>query len=403
MRFLKRVLRDEKGATMIIVAIAIVVIFGLAVLAIDLSLIQLAKTQLQNAADAAALAGAVVLYTSDGDQDVATAEAIRVAGLNVAVQDVQRPVVIGEDDVFFPEPHHVRVTTHRKIDTGDPVTIYFLKVINPLLENKGEVTARATATISCISGTNCLRPFCPPDRWADVDSNGIWTPDDEYEDWNVNGVWDPGEPFIKDWNENGVWDPAEFYDPLLTGYKAPDDIGFQIALKYNSPGNNDWETGWFYPVRFAPINSGEPLDPGGANYQMWIEGDTCEPYIISIGDSLALEFGNMVGPTTHGLDYLIAKDPTAEWDVGTGTVINSAFATSPRVVKVAAFDPTRGVQTGPPRHVVVSKIMVLFIEWWFMESGDRYVVGRFMRMATEGVPDPDCSAGGFLYTVSLVE
>jgi Flp pilus assembly protein TadG len=98
MQFLRRLLRDEKGASMIMVAIAIVVIFGFAVLTIDLSLIQLAKNQLQNAADAAALAGAIVLATSDGDQAVATAEAIRVAGLNVAVQDVQRSVVITDGD-----------------------------------------------------------------------------------------------------------------------------------------------------------------------------------------------------------------------------------------------------------------------------------------------------------------
>lgn len=401
MRFFKRILKDEKGASVIMVAVAIVVIFGFAVMAIDLSLIQLAKTQLQNAADAAALAGAVALAMTSGSQAdkeaAATAEAITVCALNVALQDIDRAVVITAGDVTFPQPTQVRVTT----GTGDMVTTYFLKVLDPLLPNEEEITATAMAGIELICGTNCLRPFCPPDRWGDVDSNGIWTPDDEYDDLNASGVWDAGEPLTNDWNENGVWDPEEEYDPAETGFKAPDDIGFQIALKYNRPGNTDWESGWFYPVRFAPINSGEPLDPGGANYQRWIEGDTCEPYIISIGDSLALESGNMVGPTTHGLDYLIAKDPTAYWDVSTGTVMNSAEATSPRIVKIAAFDPTRGVQTGPPRHVVVSKIMVLFIEWWFMDTGDRYVVGRFMQTITEGVPG-DCS-GSMMSTVVLVE
>jgi hypothetical protein len=401
MRFLNKIQKDEKGASMVMVAIAIVVLFGFAVVAIDLSMIQLAKTQLQNAADAGALAGAVALATTSGSQAdkeaAATAEAIRVCSLNVALQEIDRSVIITSGDVIFPQPNLVRVTT----GTGDYVTTYFLKVLDPLLTNQEEITATAMAGIEPICGTDCLRPFSPPDRWDDVDSNGIWTPDDEYDDLNASGVWDPGEPLTEDWNGNGVWDPEEEYDPEATGYKAPDDVGFQIALKYNSPNETDWKSGWFYPVRFPPINSGEPWNPGAADYQMWIVGDTCEPYIISIGDSLALESGNMVGPTVHGLDELIAKDPTAQWDAGTGTVINSAFAISPRVVKIAAFDPTRGVQSGPPRHVVVSKIMVLFIEWWFLDSGDRYVVGRFMHTITEGVPG-DCP-GSFMSTVVLVE
>ncbi|MEW5796524.1 MAG: pilus assembly protein TadG-related protein, partial [Candidatus Zixiibacteriota bacterium] len=44
---------------MIMVAVSMVALFAFAVLAIDMSLIQLAKNQLQNAADAAALAAAI--------------------------------------------------------------------------------------------------------------------------------------------------------------------------------------------------------------------------------------------------------------------------------------------------------------------------------------------------------
>ena len=106
MRSLKKILKDEKGASVIMVAGAIVMIFGFAVLAIDLSMMQLAKTQLQNAADAAVLAGAFAYADEGGSQAeneaAATAEAIRVAGLNVAVQDIDRPVVISADDVTFP-------------------------------------------------------------------------------------------------------------------------------------------------------------------------------------------------------------------------------------------------------------------------------------------------------------
>jgi len=396
MRSLKRVLRDEKGATMITVAIAIVVIFGFAVLAIDLSMIQLAKTQLQNAADAAALAGALILYTSGGNQSVATAEAIRIAGLNEAVQDIQRPVVIGESDVTFPQPHYIRVITHRRIDTGDPVTLYFLRVLNPLLENKGEVTAHAAATIWCVSGTDCLRPFCPPDRWDDADNDSTWDPAEAYTDTNGNGDYDVGEPFT-DANGNGVWDDEEYYHPVETGYWGDKDIGTQITLKLRS-SNQSPRMCFYYAVRYGPEGC-DTIYSGGDYYREWICPE-CEPFVVRPGDRLHMEPGNMVGPTNQGLKCLIDLDPTAQWDPLTGTVINSAFPSSPRIIKAPVFDPTLGVQVCHGVDcLTVTKIIVLFVE----EHSGADVVGWFMSVATEGVPDPDCSAGGFMYTVSLVE
>ncbi len=403
MMLLRKFLEDERGASMIMVAVAMVMIFAFAVLAIDLSLIQLAKTQLQNAADAAALAGALVLYTSGGDQGAATAEAMRVAGLNVAVQDTQTSVIIYPEDVTFPGSDSITVTTHRTEATGDPVAQYFLRVLDPLLTNEGNVTARATATIWCISGTDCLRPFCPPDRWDDADNDSIWDPAEEYADTNGNGAYDEGEPFT-DANGNGDWDDAEFYDPLITGYKAPEDVGTQITLKLRSSSRSP-RMGWYYAVDFGPINTGDP-ETGGDAYRHWIRPG-CDPYkdedrTVRIGDQLQIEPGNMVGPTAQGLQDLIDLDPTAEWDPVTGTVINSAFASSPRIIKACAFDPTLGVQTDVEGrdYLTVSKLMVLFVE---QHVGGGEVVGRFMKIATEGVPDPDCSSGSFLFTVRLVE
>jgi hypothetical protein len=365
MKSLKKLLRDEKGVSAIIVAIAIVVIFGFAVVAIDLSLVQLTKTQLQNAADAAALAGAIILYTTDGDQAAATDEAITVAGLNKAFQDrVQRPVNISPGDVTFPGGDSVRVVTHRTEATGDPMQLFFLGILNSASGNKADMSAKAIATVSLVCGTDCLKPFCPPDRWFDANGDGFWDP------------------------ENG-----DYYDPVGTGY-TDDDVGDTVTLKLRNP-SNDFKAGWYYAVRFAPINTGEPVCEGGNCYRAYI--DTCEPYLISIGDQLELEKGVMQGPTVQGLNSLINLDPTAQWDPATGTVINSAYPTSPRIIKVAAFDPTVGVSSGHG-YVVVSKLMALFIEG---HNGSD-VKGRFMKLLTEGEIDPDCP-GGFLAKVHLVE
>ena len=49
---------DERGGAMIMVAVALFATFAFAVLAIDAPILMVSRTQLQSAADAAALAGA---------------------------------------------------------------------------------------------------------------------------------------------------------------------------------------------------------------------------------------------------------------------------------------------------------------------------------------------------------
>ncbi len=61
----------------------------------------------------------------------------------------------------------------------------------------------------------------------------------------------------------------------------------------------------------------------------------------------------MIGPTFQGVDELIDQDPDAVWDPnlngGDGGVDSPIYGTglaSPRVVKVALFDPTQVTQSG---------------------------------------------------------
>jgi Flp pilus assembly protein TadG len=59
-------LRDQHGVTIILVAILMFVFLGIVALAIDLSNLYVVRNELQNAADAGALAGARFLYNDDG-------------------------------------------------------------------------------------------------------------------------------------------------------------------------------------------------------------------------------------------------------------------------------------------------------------------------------------------------
>ena len=67
-RFLKRFTRDERGSVFIFVGLAIIVLVGVVGIALDLGTQGMIKTRMQNAADAAALGGAVADGVSDAER-----------------------------------------------------------------------------------------------------------------------------------------------------------------------------------------------------------------------------------------------------------------------------------------------------------------------------------------------
>jgi len=372
MRQVNKFIQNQRGASIIMVAVSIFVIFAFAVLAIDMSLIQLAKNQLQNAADAAALSAAIVYGISNHDQVAATNEAIRIAGLNRAIQTTQQAVTITGADVSFPAAIRVRVQTHRTEATNNPVQLYFMRVLTASHDNLGNMRASATAALTPIGATNCIKPWVFPDRWDDLDGDSLW---------------DPGEP----------------YDPNTTGYRVPEDVGTLIILKFNEGGSTP-KTGWYQPIKFGPVNRGGPNCNGADCYRTYIS--ECEPYMVAIGDTMEFEMGNMVGPTRQGWSDLIALDPDAYFNTTTGTIENSAYAVSPRLIKVALFDPTVGVITsssgGAEKYTVITKLAYLFIEEPPGGGNEVPVTARFMQYTSPGEPCPECPEG-FLFTARLVE
>ena len=76
------------------------------------------------------------------------------------------------------------------------------------------------------------------------------------------------------------------------------------------------------------------------------------------------ENGNMPGPTEQGIQALIAKDKDAEFDVDADSVIHSSYRpwkSSPRVVKIPLFDPTREVHPGK-KPIVFNNFTDFWIE-----------------------------------------
>jgi hypothetical protein len=282
------------------------------------------------------------------------------------VQDVRRPVTITEDDITFPEPGMIRVRTHRTEATGDPLRTYFMRIVNPISANLTDVSAVAAAQIYDVCATNCVKPWSIPDRWADD-------------------------------NLNNQLDPGELYDPDLTGYNAPGDVGQQVVLKVGNP-QGTVAPGQFYPVDLPPLDCTCGIDPqSGADEYRW-NIFNCSPYTVSPGDHLQVKPGNMVGPTRQGVQLLIDSDPNAYWSSGDQSVMGSDFGLSPRVILVPFFDPSNPPESGR-NYVDVVKIGAFFLE----SLNGSEVIGRFVKVNVPGAPCAGNEEGTFLTGIRLVE
>ena len=356
---------NNRGSVLIMTAVALVAMFAFAFLVIDGSMMMTTKNELQAAADAAALAGASGLAT--GSTVTATDRAINFAAYNEAMQDIARPVVISAADVTFPGNGVVRVRTHRTQATGDALRTYFMRIVEPAGSNLSDVSAVAEAQYYDVCAANCIKPWAIPDRWDDV-------------------------------NGNGHPDSGELYDPNITGYNAPGDVGVPVVLKVGNP-TSAIAPGQFFPVDLPSLdcNCGVPPQTGGSDYSWNISN--CNAYKISPGDRLQVEPGNMVGPTTHGMQDLIDADPTAYWNDSTNSVEGSRFGLSPRIALVPFFDPTSPPASGR-NWVRVVKLGAFFLE--SVGPGSQ-VNGRFINVTIPGSPCASGSNNSFLKGISLVQ
>lgn len=358
-------LGNNRGSIMVMTAVAIVGLFSFAVLVIDGAMLMTTKNQLQAAADAAALAGATGLI--EGSQATATDRAIRFASYNEAVQDIRRPVTITAADVVFPEAKVIRVRTHRTAATGDALRTNFMRIVNFGSDNMTDISAVAAARTFDVCGSDCVKPWAIPDRWDDV-------------------------------NGNGALEPGELYDPDITGFQAPGDVGASIVLKVGNP-QQTMAAGQFYPINLPPLDCECGEDPQtGADQYRWNIAN-CNAFTVEPGDRLQLEPGNMVGPTSQGMQDLIDADPNAYWDDNENTIKGSDWGLSPRIALVPFFDPTTPPQSGRD-WVRVVKIGAFFLET--VGPGSQ-VNGRFIKVTVGGTPCAGNDESSFLKGIALVE
>ena len=141
--------RDERGSLLPIIAGAIIAVFGLGGLAIDMGRMYDLQNQLQVTADVSALAAAMVLPDATASRDAANSFAAK----NMATADDKD--VLADSDILVGNwntstrtftvgwtANAVRVTTRRATANANPVETYFAPVIGI---NQANISATATA------------------------------------------------------------------------------------------------------------------------------------------------------------------------------------------------------------------------------------------------------------------
>ena len=422
-------IRNDKGNVLIMVALATAVLAGFGILTIDIGRMLVTKTQLQNAADAGALAGAGLFCSGTPTDEQAKAEAKSVADMNQALQsrnaeDLETDL---EDITIDHADGNNDVTVITRSDTRQFLLGLFdvWRNTDPNVadaQTEAAVNAIATARCGGTCSVSCVKPWSPPDRWDDVTgipgymgegkrpnkrpdwrNNQRWD-SEPFVDVDGDKIWDPGESYT-DGNGNGAYD-AEAYHPSLTGYGpdpvpgnflSPDgDLGLEMVLHFDN-GNNGTVPGQYQSIRLPPLNKGTPIT-GGDEYRENIE--RCNPVAIEKGDLLEVETGGKVGPTNQGMQELIAQDPNAEWDDATQSVVNSDFAVSPRIILIPIYDPRIPVESGHQSILQVVKVAAFFMEEM---TGAAEVRGRFIKVRAPGAPCVDGQTSGFFtYNLSLI-
>ena len=135
--------RDRKAAVLVLAAILMVLIFAVLAFAVDLGFISLAQTQLQNAADSAALAGVAYapsyVYTPDDKGDTVEIVAKRFAkGQSVAGKDITDQSVTVDYGTWNTTSrafaagapgNAIRVTVQRDAGHDSQVPLFFASVL----------------------------------------------------------------------------------------------------------------------------------------------------------------------------------------------------------------------------------------------------------------------------------
>jgi Putative Flp pilus-assembly TadE/G-like len=385
--------RRNGGQVLVLVALAMFALLGLAALAVDVGFMYSTRHELQRSADAGALAGASAFTTGDwndtGVRSLADSRARNYASQDVVVQTPLNPT--SEVAVSFPSLDRIQVITSRNAN------LFFARIFG--MPN-WLITARAVAQAAVAgpqTAINCIKPFAIPYPWADDPAYGLdreGNPDHEYD-----GSPAPGETVYTDC-QGGIG-------------LCP---GSSITLKVGSPSTDNTSpsgqqtSGHFFLMQGNV--GGETFQ--GANDLRYYISSGCFPIDLSL--PVDLMTGNAMGPTVQGIEALLDRANSEGYSqtYPTDYDTNTHEQSSPRVVRVVMYDPRipitgggSGGVTGTNASIQVGYVLEGFwIESVGRQGNDGYVTGRYIPASVFGGQDSGTSgplSGTEVKVISLVE
>lgn len=407
-------MHDDRGAALIQVIIGFLALFAFSTFVMDYGVFWTSRRQAQNAADAAALSGAVALAYDDGTDSTGVVSQSAFAESQRNNVWGQPPSVVAATDIQTPATGYkcpddgtstcVRVDVYRTSARGNALPVFFGVVVGL---SSQDVKASAVAKVSNANATNCLKPWAVIDKWQENwPAPGPWTTDSTFDKYDNKGNIDPSITNPDVYTPPTEDDPGTGFRPRNPDGSYTADYGLELTLKVGSQSDFSFASGWFSALALGNSR-------GGNDYETNIK--TCVGVTYKIGDTLPVdtEPGEKVGPTKQGVatdaDSLVQQDPGAHWDAtmngGHGGVAGSAFPISPRIVAIPLVNPdamaaaNQNGRTGVP----IANILGFFVEG-LGGTGNKGVIGRLMTIPGSLVTTAPGVGGesSFLKAITLI-
>jgi Flp pilus assembly protein TadG len=291
-------------------AIAMVALMAFSALVIDYGLFWVSRRQAQNAADAAALAGAQSLAFEDTANFGPTGLALGAARAAALANTVWgQPVDVrlggdgGDSDVAVVNCPDLTVNNCMKVDVvrtqerGNPLPTFFARLAGV---DTQDVRGTATAEALIASTSDTVRPWAVADRWDEVTPGGIqapaWDPD-----WTPTSTYTRG---VDVYGEPTTTTPGTSYRIYDDAGRPCCDYGRVLALRQRAAaGPPDFPASWYQEIRFPGMDD---------SYSDWVDA-IMDGHTATIGSSLTV--GPAVGYRFSGdaVHHLIERDPDAFW------------------------------------------------------------------------------------------
>jgi hypothetical protein len=368
-----RRLRNRRGVTLILMAVSLVVLIGVAAFAVDFGQMYLYRSQLHAASDAAALAGVERLAKKDfvgaADTGVVYGQLHRVANTTAGITAAN--VIPGSwnfatSGPFIPAPggDWTRVENNAVQATTNYTASYgFGRIFGATTRARG---ATSVAWIGYVGGTECVRPWAMPYQMLLE---------------QLYGAAAPANPYNPSYNLSAM-DVQN-----LAAATSANNILLKIGSASQSVVNGNFYGVALPPQEYANGTQGNPWS-GGNDYENGIK-QSCQ-YVrnmmvaqggsptIGPNDWLAGENGNMIGPTVQAVRSLCGITTNA-----------TVFPCNPPVaLKIAIWDTfgdAPNFPSGCGNRCYHVKYIGFFMVTGMTDTPSDGVTGYFSSLTTSGV------------------